>query len=294
MKRDHWHLAAHRCELAAPGDYVLLPWGTDGEAALANMAGELVAFDNRCPHRGARIYSGLCGNREPRCAYHGRLATANSVQRYAVAFVGDWVFVGNAPIGFRAKLALAPELFDFLRSAPALTPHSAITLVMDCDWRTALENALDFDHVAHVHGSTLAKLGMEPLTLALLPGGLSIEHFSVAPRVQKIGAHFPHTAPFGYAHAHISEFACLSSTGGWTYSLQHYMPRADGRTDFVHRLYTAKPTRPMGVYFDAVAKINEAVFREDAEVCARIPIGHTGGTLAPHERRIAHFRAAFA
>ena len=29
-----WIIAAHRCEVATPGDYVLLPWAADGELAV--------------------------------------------------------------------------------------------------------------------------------------------------------------------------------------------------------------------------------------------------------------------
>ena len=54
--RDYWHLVAHRSELANPGDFVRLDWAA-GELVLHNDEGEIVAFDNLCPHRGGRFFT---------------------------------------------------------------------------------------------------------------------------------------------------------------------------------------------------------------------------------------------
>jgi phenylpropionate dioxygenase-like ring-hydroxylating dioxygenase large terminal subunit len=284
-----WHIVAHRCELATPGDFVVLR--RDGlmqpeDLAVTNIAGEILAFDNRCPHRGARIFDGLSGNQPPRCAYHGRLVTGDNVVRYPTFLLGDWLLVS------KGRPEAPPGLdIDFPRAAPPLQLHSSLTFVMDCHWTVAVENALDFEHVAHVHQHSLAALELEPKRLMTFPDGSSIEEFvSKRRRLGSLSKFFPREQPFDYVHAHLAPYTCLSSTRGWTYSLQHYLPRADGRTTFVHRLYTAPTTRPMDEFFASVARMNEQTFREDAEICARVPAGHRGA-LAPRERRIAHFRA---
>lgn len=289
---SHWHPVAHLSELAEPGDYVLLPWKADGEIALANIAGEIVGFDNRCGHRGARIFDGLRGNREPRCAYHGRLTTAGNVKRFETGQIGDWLLVSDAPP--HAPHCAPEAIFDFLAAVPPLRLHSTLQFVMDCHWTVAVENALDFEHVAHVHTDSLAKLALVQKHLQLFDNGSSMEEFSSeAQRLGHLTRFFKHEQRFDYVHAHLFPYSCLSSTRGWSYSLQHYFPRADGRTNFVHRLYAAETTRPMPEFFDSVARLNEQVFREDAEVCARVP-ANFAGQLGPREKRIAQFRKAAA
>jgi nitrite reductase/ring-hydroxylating ferredoxin subunit len=286
---SHWHLVARARELANEGDYVCLPWRADGEVAVMRQAGELVAFNNLCPHRGARIFDSLRGNREPRCAYHGRLASAANVKHYETGMIGDWLLVSDAPP--HAPHCAPETIFQFLTDAPPLTLHSMLSYVIDAHWTVCVENALDFEHVEHVHAGSLAKLALVPKDLQCFKGGSSIEEFaSEAQRLGHLSKFFPHEQPFDYMHAHLFPYACLSSTRGWTYSLQHYFPRADGRTNFIHRLYTAPTTRPMPEFFDSVAKLNAQVFAEDAAICARVPAGHAG-LLTARERRIAHFRS---
>jgi len=285
----HWHPVAHRSELANPGDFVVLPWKAHGgEVAITNIDGELVAFDNRCPHRGARLFTERRGNRPPVCAYHGRCARPEQLrQRYYKAECNGFVFVRDEG----PPSALMPEaLYQFMQGVPALRLHSTLEFVMDAHWTVCVENALDFEHVAHVHRGSLAKLMLAPLGMDLLDGGSSVERFrSRDGRLGRLGLYFPDQRDFDYAHAHFFPYSALSSTRGWTYSLQHYFPRADGRTDFIHRLYVTETTRPLPDFFAAVARMNAQVFAEDAAVCALVAPGDTG-PLGPNEKRIAHFR----
>lgn len=291
---NNWHPICHQSEVERDGDFVCLPVEPDAEIAVMRQAGDLVAFDNRCPHRGARIFSKMAGNREPRCAYHARLATADNVRRYTFMVYGGWVFVSDGPAEPHdlAHLLKPAPLGDFIAETPPLRHHSTLRFVMECDWTVAVENALDFEHVEHVHSTSLAKLALVPKSLQTMEDGSSIEEFtSESGRLGRMSRFFPHEQTFDYRHAHFYPFTCLSSTRGWTYSLQHYFPRADGRTEFIHSLYAAESTRPMPEFFDSVARLNEQVFREDAAICALVPAGHDG-PLAPRERRISHFRGA--
>lgn len=285
---SHWHIVAHASELEREGDFVCLPWRADGEVAVMVQEGALVAFDNRCPHRGARIFTELSGNREPRCIYHARLARADDVLRYEVMKLGSWVLVCPSPFG----VFPFGRIGEFMWAAPPLRLHSTLRFVMDCDWTVAVENTLDFEHVEHAHSQSLAKLALVQKRMETFEDGSSIEEFtSESGRLGRMRRFFPHEQRFDYTHAHLYPTSCLSSTRGWTYSLQNYFPRADGRTEFIHRLYAGETTVPMPEFFDSVARLNEQVFREDAEICALVPAGHDG-PLAPRERRISHFRGA--
>ncbi|RYF11431.1 MAG: hypothetical protein EOO77_19390, partial [Oxalobacteraceae bacterium] len=65
---ENWHLLCHRSEVAQPSDY--LRFEIFGDEVVAFHDGEqVIVFDNRCPHRGARIFDGTCGKRRWVCPY---------------------------------------------------------------------------------------------------------------------------------------------------------------------------------------------------------------------------------
>ena len=51
----YWHLICHRRELPNDGDFLKFKTPI-GDVIVFNDCGDYVAFDNRCPHRGALIY----------------------------------------------------------------------------------------------------------------------------------------------------------------------------------------------------------------------------------------------
>lgn len=289
-----WHLVAHASELEQPGDYVCLPRQGHPDTAVMNFDGEIVAFDNRCPHRGARIFTDLRGNRPPVCGYHGRCARPADVARMRTAWIGDWLFVGplwSNEVGPRHKDSPVAE---FLKGSPRLAPHSTSARIYDCHWTTAVENSLDSEHVEHVHGASLASLGLQRASLWTEGDGSSLEvfHSAAAPRLNRLAKSFHETRPFDYAHAHVNPFAAVASTRGWTYSMQHYLPQADGRTAFISRLFVQADALSRGAvhFFAAVAAMNKRVFDEDADICAIVP--RAGGVchLGPRDDRVRHFR----
>jgi len=284
-----WHLLAHRSELANPGDFVALPWRGD-QVVATNFDDDVVVWDGLCPHRGARIYSDGRGNQAPVCAYHGRRARAKDVNRFSMDWAGELLFFSED--AFRVRDPVDPTG----GSLGALRPHSAVRFVMDCHWTVAVENALDNEHVAHVHPETLATLGLSRTMLDRFVEGSSVEYFESMKGAQldRIGRQFESRLPFDYAHAHLFPYACIATTRGWTYSMQHYLPRADGRTDFISRLFVqaSAPAR-LNHFFSTVAATNERVFREDAAICALVPRGRRG-RLGPKDDRIERFREAHA
>jgi phenylpropionate dioxygenase-like ring-hydroxylating dioxygenase large terminal subunit len=68
--KDYWHLICHRKEVPAAGDYLRLDTPV-GDLVIFNDAGDIMAFDNLCPHRGARMFSGSAGRQAATCKYHG-------------------------------------------------------------------------------------------------------------------------------------------------------------------------------------------------------------------------------
>ena len=88
----HSTIVCHISEVEKPGDFVVLPWKVDGEIAVSNIDGEIVGWDNRCPHRGMRIYTTMSGNARPVCGYHHRCATPDLMRvKYPIGHVNGWV-----------------------------------------------------------------------------------------------------------------------------------------------------------------------------------------------------------
>jgi hypothetical protein len=287
------HLMGHASELAREGDYIRLPVGVD-DVVVMREGGELVAFDNLCPHRGARIFDGFWGNQPPVCSYHGRRATAACVNRYRVIELADWVLVfiprddPGEPCEFEGEPAKAIEALLMLGPLALVADHEQ---VYECPWPVAVENALDWTHVSTVHPDSLGRLQITPVHGGMGPAGSSVEMFrsGAARSLDRLQPNNP--LPCDYIHLYMAPFACLSSTRGLTVSLQHYLP-GNECTQFLTRLYAPAGT-PRGLAVQA-HRLNRQVFDEDAAVCARVhPSVPLAERLAPEEWRIGYFRSVW-
>jgi phenylpropionate dioxygenase-like ring-hydroxylating dioxygenase large terminal subunit len=282
-----WHLVAHECELSRPGDFINVPWRDDGNLVVSNIGGEIVAWDGRCSHRGMNIHETTHGNAPPLCRYHNRCQKINNMRvEYRRQWKNGWLFVSDDTHDRLCEVEL-------LGRGTGLRLYNVASYVYECNWAVAIENALEADHVPFVHAESLAKLQISRKALMLNDDGGSTEIFSsgIANTLDKI-SHLFHAprVDWDYLHQYLSPYACLSSTRGWTWSLQNYWPRSDGTTAFMHRFYVTKTDRDMSGFFDSAMRLNERVFKEDAAIVARVP-GLPYGDPEPSEERIAHFRA---
>ena len=291
--KSAWHLVGHTSELASPGDFINLPvFGTEGIAVM-NYEGYFHAWDGRCPHRGARIFGNEThGNRLPVCGYHNRCAKPTLTPGLVWQSIGGFIFVSS--VRDLRRIDDLSSAHQFLCNSPdGLRLISRQQFVMDCDWRVAVENALDLEHVPHVHAQSLARLGLTRASLLKYGDGSSIEYMDSkeSARLDKIEPLFSHSIDHDYVHAHFFPYAAVSSTRGFTYSLQNYFPTPDGRTWFLHRLYAMPASGAAQSYVEGVARINAQVFAEDAEICAQVPPWpEFVGKLGPADDRIAVFR----
>jgi phenylpropionate dioxygenase-like ring-hydroxylating dioxygenase large terminal subunit len=135
--------------------------------ALARLGGQVVAFRDRCPHRGAPLSEGRAVNDTIQCAYHGYRFDAD----------GRCVEIPNCdrPIPARARLD-APwgviERYGVVWLAPT-EPRSSLpelpewgnpswrtTCVGPLPWRASagqmIDNFVDTSHFAFVHGESFA------------------------------------------------------------------------------------------------------------------------------------------
>jgi hypothetical protein len=95
----------------------------------------------------------------------------------------------------------------------------------------------------------------------------------------------------------------LSSTFGYSYSMQSFFPAAeDRRTRFTSRLLTAR-TRPgsdaaLDSFFESTGRVNRQVFEEDHAICARVSplydMAKPGRFFAGSELRVRELHAHLA
>jgi phenylpropionate dioxygenase-like ring-hydroxylating dioxygenase large terminal subunit len=323
--QDYWHLLGHRSELGAPGDFVRLD--VLGREVVAFHDGlDVVAFDNRCPHRGARIYDGTHGRQRFVCQYHGwsyskgKLFVAGrqdfghcpidqaGLNTLKSEWLGDFLFVSEKPVmALRDQLGGVAALLEPI-SADLAARADFNAYKFEADWRIAVENALEPYHVAIIHPSTLH-------TLRLTPGrneyfGLNSVWYSdvgderVAKRLKSLTRYFDLSYQHeGYLSIFMFPFTMLSSTFGLSYSLQNFLPSLEKeRSQFVSRLYTSRlaPTAKPAVlapFFDSSAKLNRQTFEEDHAICRRVPID--SWTPEPprfwssNEEKVVHFRQSY-
>jgi phenylpropionate dioxygenase-like ring-hydroxylating dioxygenase large terminal subunit len=297
LLENFWHLVAHRCELAEPGAWLRLDWPL-GDLALFNDEGEIIAFDNLCPHRGARFFVGDSGAGRMTCAYHGwsyrggclRVAQPGqfdetdlagvNIRRYKTVWCGDFLFVGLSP---QQSLddQLGPIRVALADAGARIAARADFNaFAFQSNWRVAVENALESYHVNAIHGQTLAPLALIDEEVSYAERNILYTARISDPRTARAleaarrffdgaGGHK------GYWSLYVFPFAMFSSTFGYSYALQTYFPTQEvKRSDFCSRMFTArmKPGAEAALesFFASSIEVNRRIFEEDHAICARV------------------------
>jgi len=173
-----WHVVAMSREL---GDEPLQVWLLGRPYVLARLDGDIVAFEDRCPHRLAPLSAGWVDGDALRCGYHGwtfgadggctsvpalgdtdhlppraRLARPWGVtERYDLVWVAPEEPLSDIP----AFPEWRADGFDSMGNEPYRTPTSAAQLI---------DNFLDASHFPYVHTGTFgtdeaAEVVLEPI-----------------------------------------------------------------------------------------------------------------------------------
>ena len=170
---------------------------------------------------------------------------------------------------------------------------------MRCDWRIAIENALEDVHVPHVHKDSLARLGLRIREMTRY-GNNSVAIYDITDKRSLRGLHalsrfFVVSDPGTYYHEFYYPNKCISSVSGFTFSHQTYIPLFNGHTSLVTELHSADMVEgapELTWFFDNAAKFNKQVFEEDARMCERVHIRGLKGNVSPALRRLAWFTEA--
>jgi len=181
LRNNYWHLLGHRTELPESGEFLKLNWLSD-EVVVFNDHGEMLVFDNLCPHRGTRFFDEPYGKGIVSCPYHGwsfqsgklhipcrdkfkpeeiNEARLNTLK---VDWCGDFLFASIQPAsGLEDQLG---ESYTLLASISFNINGRADfnSYIYDCNWKIAIENGLDSLHTPYVHAESLGRLSLsEPV-----------------------------------------------------------------------------------------------------------------------------------
>lgn len=321
--QKYWHMLCHRRELPDDGDFLRFKTPI-GDIVVFNDAGTYVAFDNRCPHRGAMIYLSDFGNQTNTCKYHGwtfksgvltipsgdnfkdcSISNAD-LNRYQLEWCGDFIFVGVDP---------KDGLYDQLDGVSEFIENISFNIdgrldvnayEYECYWPLALENALEPYHIGMVHPNTLANLRLEDgINTFYRQNSIwqaPIGNNRIKRQLKHLRSLFNIDYSYeGYISIFMFPFTMISSTFGYSYSLQNFFPSQNStdRTNFMSRLLTcgARDNNSENIirpFFDSSARVNRKVFEEDHSICRIMPADSWSPEplkyMAEQEVKIAHFR----
>jgi phenylpropionate dioxygenase-like ring-hydroxylating dioxygenase large terminal subunit len=320
---DYWHMICHRRELPSDGDFLKFKTPL-GDIVLFNDEGEIIAFDNKCPHRGALIYGDTYGNQPNTCKYHGwtfksgkliiplidqfincDVASAD-LKRYKLDWCGDFLFLGVNPKNdlYTQLDGISGYIENISFNINNCSDLSAYEY--ECYWPIALENALEPYHIGLVHPKTLATLQLEDGENSF--HGMNsiwkapVGNTRVAKQLMGLKRFFNIDFQYeGYMSIFLFPFTMISSTYGYSYSLQNFFPHQKNtdKTNFMSRLLTtnlqgANAEKIITPFFQSSAAVNRQVFEEDHDACKLLP--SDSWSMAPlkyissQEEKIAHFR----
>jgi choline monooxygenase len=180
--RASWQLVGTTRDLARSGDYITTElFGTP--LMVRNVDGDVLAFENVCPHRHCLLSSRPKGHsRELRCQYHGwqfnRQGTTGRIpdarcfrpwdreharlRTVHVDTCGELIFVSLADEGPSLEEYLGDH-YEQLRSSfsPPYAPAWRWEVPIDADWKIPVENTVEFYHVPCLHPKTLKRAAPE-------------------------------------------------------------------------------------------------------------------------------------
>jgi phenylpropionate dioxygenase-like ring-hydroxylating dioxygenase large terminal subunit len=318
-----WHLVGHRSEFARSGDFIRFQTVV-GDIVVFNDGKSVVAFDNLCPHRGARIFGAPYGNSPATCPYHGWTHRAGRIfvarkERFSecdtqgaslnflqTEWLGDFLFVSIEP-----RTSLAQQLGDLGTrlieiSANINGRQDFDSYKYDCYWPIAVENALEPYHIDLIHPKTLGLLNIGDGENVYFGYNSVWQAPILEPRSEKIlkslNKFFNICNQYqGYEFIYLFPFSMISSTFGYSYSIQNFIPINNNETSFYSRLFTSRvrdaaAQRALSSFFASTADINRQVFTEDHDVCKLVPTQSWSMQplrfAADNEAKIQHFREA--
>jgi phenylpropionate dioxygenase-like ring-hydroxylating dioxygenase large terminal subunit len=322
-----WHLVCHRSSVPMHGYFFRFRLGSV-DLFIHNHKGTLSCYQNKCPHRGARIVNGLSGHTPLQCPYHGWSFQPNmtSVPRYDTfdlnlkdprqACLHQWqlfefagfVFVSSDP-AFSVQRQIGDEAFRRLQSygSSIHACHSSQSIDYPAPWMLAVENALESYHVPSIHPATLGSIGLADGSnsfsdwSSIWQASASSKKLTASSRVIAKSIDVDNRVE-GYSSLYLFPFAMLSTTESLSFALQLYQPSPLVRDSnsalrtplYVPRIVNSQIRDSVMAFYYSSAKMNRLIFEEDASISSLVPLESWDTDPLPYasslESKINHFR----
>jgi len=317
---NFWHLIGHVSEVKSNGDYICLQIGQT-DFAVYNDFGNVIAFDNKCPHRGTKFFDYGYGNANLKCPYHGwtykkgRLYISNrkdffldeepNLNFLSLTIVGGFLFVAISPImkiedQLEGMYQLICSIGEQIHKKRDTNSYEYETF-----WPVAIENALEPYHIEDIHPDTLATLKLSDGINDFYEWGscwrAQILNKRIKKSLESLNRFFDLKYQFeGYEFIYVFPFTMISNTFGYSYSVQSFFPSKEEKTtNFISRFYVPsvsnqKSDTILNSFFKSSIELNRKVFSEDHEICKRVEASVWNSSpmkyQANNELKIKHFR----
>lgn len=328
-----WNFVGFTFDVTKDNDYITAEVGGK-PIVVQNFGGQLGAFVNVCSHRFCEIRCEQKGNGPLRCPYHGWTYNAAGVpvgipsrprfdglseeviqslalREYRVEVCGTLIFVSpnSAAVSLRQFLGDAWNTIEAMSSSfGELIDRNE--LMMECNWKIAVENTLESYHVGFIHPKTFKMLGATGTDFRF-EGVHSVWNASVSDAVEKQMNRLEELfrgRPFrikGYLHQLVFPNLTIATTYGNSFAVQQIVPKGAACTNFTSHVFATKlvgagevKENLRAMINDSVVQFNRAVFLEDKTICEGVQRGIKNGVgsgqLSDEELRVADFQKNYS
>ncbi len=167
--KNIWYVAAWNTEME-PGKILARTIIGNPIVFWRDSNGELIAMEDRCPHRHAALSLGRLEGDEIRCMYHGlkfnqsgkcshvpgtdRIPPNSDVKTYPVVEKYDWfwVWLGDPELADESKI---PRAYGISNDDYAMSPGGGLSY--EANYQLINDNLTDLTHIDYVHETTLGE-----------------------------------------------------------------------------------------------------------------------------------------
>lgn len=331
LRSKLWQFAGFTFDVAGDGDFLVCDVG-GRSVIIRNCGGHLRAFHNVCAHRQSRICREPGGHGPLRCPYHGWTYDSEGVA-VGIPFKQHFYSDGEAPDGryrlrswsvetcgtliFVSEGLRSGSLREYLgglhdrlrRYSEGLGPRlDTNELIVESNWKVAVENTLENYHVHMVHPDTFARLGTGGTNFEFTglhsAWAATLNEASTAGwrRVEPVFADRPVRID-GYEHVLVFPNFTVATTFGMSFSFQQFQPLGPEKTRFTSHVFFSRVEEMSGarqamvdLLAGSVVEFNRAVFLQDKEICETAQLGVrealVAGCLGAEEQRVHRFQEA--
>jgi phenylpropionate dioxygenase-like ring-hydroxylating dioxygenase large terminal subunit len=299
FSKNSWFLVCHKNELKNFNDYKTIEI-FEIPIIIYNFKGEFKAFINVCPHRGSKIkiekrsnsifscvYHGWCFNKlgkfisapYQKQAFNNQQLTNVKLEPLQISFCGDFIFL-NLSRNAKSLEGYLGEKFNILKKL-SINFNQLIyskNYTWNCNWKIAVENAIDEYHGPILHKDTFKRvLDLKPeynsnkIVLSMTTP-LAKNYLNSFLKIKKL---FNEKGlNNNYTHHLIYPMSTVATTMGIFNFIQTYTPITESLTNittdiFIRESLTNKSNDEALINYliNSSKEFNDKVFGEDKDVC---------------------------